>query len=310
MLSIIVCSRNIELLKSLEKNIHESVGCIHELIIIDNSKNEYSIYSAYNEGVKKSKFPYLCFVHEDVEFLTSNWAEKVISHLNEPNTGLIGVAGGQAMLRVPLGWPSLNAYYNITHSIYNKKNLKIEEKTTYPEKSDNKPISVVLLDGLFLCAKRELFNQIKFDENFKGFHGYDLDICLQAIHKGFYNYVVYDIEMKHFSTGKFDINFVKTVIKIHEKWSQYLPIFEHSYSPESISKVLYKAERSSYYRLRKRLVRAGMTNEDIYPILKKSILLSGNKFDKFFFNFLPIQLNYIRLTSIMRGVMIYQKQKK
>jgi len=46
---------------------------------------------------------------------------------------------------------------------------------------------------VFLCANRNLFSKIAFDENLKGFHGYDLDICLQSAFAGFQNYVVFDV---------------------------------------------------------------------------------------------------------------------
>lgn len=101
MLSIIVCSRNQTLPKEFTENVSTTVGVEYEIVAIDNSQNNYSIFSAYNLGFSKCKYPYLCFVHEDVQFHTQNWGEKIIAHLQEANTGILGLAGSDLVTRVP-----------------------------------------------------------------------------------------------------------------------------------------------------------------------------------------------------------------
>lgn len=66
MISIIICSRFQSISKELKDNIENTVGVVHEIICIDNSKSQYDIFSAYNEGVKRSQYPLLCFMHEDI----------------------------------------------------------------------------------------------------------------------------------------------------------------------------------------------------------------------------------------------------
>ena len=63
MISIIICSRFQSISKELKDNIENTVGVVHEIICIDNSKSQYDIFSAYNEGVKRSQYPLLCFMH-------------------------------------------------------------------------------------------------------------------------------------------------------------------------------------------------------------------------------------------------------
>lgn len=60
MISIIICSRFQSISKELKDNIENTVGVVHEIICIDNSKSQYDIFSAYNEGVKRSQYPLLC----------------------------------------------------------------------------------------------------------------------------------------------------------------------------------------------------------------------------------------------------------
>lgn len=55
MISCIICSRQPDISAELKENIATTVGCEYELVVIDNSKDEYSIFSAYNEGVRCAK---------------------------------------------------------------------------------------------------------------------------------------------------------------------------------------------------------------------------------------------------------------
>jgi len=74
MFSLIICSRNNDICDELKKNISLTIGSYkYEIIVVNNSKNEYSIFQAYNVGVRKAKFQYLCFMHEDILYLTNNW---------------------------------------------------------------------------------------------------------------------------------------------------------------------------------------------------------------------------------------------
>lgn len=305
MISIIICSKNKNTLLNLTSNIQKTIGCKYELVVIDNSQQQYSIFSAYNAGVEKSVMPYLCFVHEDVEFLTDSWGEKLINHLKSPKTGFIGVAGGEAMLRVPFGWPAVNGAYNITHSTLHQNKI-IDCKETFPAGGGLTPIPVVLLDGVFLATTKNLFQKIRFDEHLSGFHGYDLDISLQAIQNGYSNYVVFDIDIKHFSKGKFDRENVEALLKINAKWEKILPVFEHSYTPDLITKVLHKAEKSALKKLRRQMVRSGMSLQETLLILKKYSSITGNKLDNFLIHFEYIPLIFIKISSMLRGKMIYK----
>ena len=70
MISIIVCSINIEYFKGLKKSIENTIGSIeYEIIKIDNLQEKLPITKAYNLGISKSKYNFLVFVHEDVKHL-------------------------------------------------------------------------------------------------------------------------------------------------------------------------------------------------------------------------------------------------
>ena len=224
MISIIICSRNEDISNELKLNIQSTIGIDYELIVIDNSKNKYSIFSAYNKGVKEAKYSFLCFMHEDVLYHTNDWGKKVISHLTNPKVGIIGVAGGHLMPNCPAGWFSSDlSTINIIQSHYENG-----IKTTYHDKkfeySDSVTNEVVAVDGVWFCMPKFLFSTISFDEkNFEGFHCYDLDICLQVRSTGNIVLVVSDILLEHFSGGNTNQEWIENSIILHNKWKLLLP---------------------------------------------------------------------------------------
>src|SRR6478609_8828248 len=95
MISIVICSVQESYFVSLEINIHETIGEIdYEIIKIGNVVEKLSIAQAYNQGIEKSKFEFLLFIHEDIIFHTSNWGEILLSIFRaNSKIGLIGIAG-------------------------------------------------------------------------------------------------------------------------------------------------------------------------------------------------------------------------
>lgn len=80
MISIIICSKNKDLLKDVSANIELTIGVPYEIIAIENNKGEFGICKAYNDGASKAKYDIFCFMHEDISFETQNW---------EPNSLII-----------------------------------------------------------------------------------------------------------------------------------------------------------------------------------------------------------------------------
>ena len=44
MISIIICSMNPDISAELRQNIADTIGCEYELVVIDNSRNQLSIF--------------------------------------------------------------------------------------------------------------------------------------------------------------------------------------------------------------------------------------------------------------------------
>ena len=290
MLSIVVCSKHKTLSKDLVDNIAKTVGVEYEIITIDNSENKYSIFSAYNFGFRKSKYKYICFVHEDVYFHSLNWGEKVIDHVQDPGTGIIGLAGGDLVSRVPAAWSGfLSQSKNIIQS--DRTGKKPTKIIRLPENFNQSQRPVILLDGVFMCMRRELMEIIHFDEKINGFHGYDFDISIQSTVKGFVNYVIYDIELEHFSRGKTDAVYYRNLISVFKKWEQSLPLFLNDITQEQLTQIS-KIEENNLSRLIKKMVRKGFKSNEIKTeALYFADIINSKKAVKF----LGLRIFFIRL---------------
>ncbi|NLI71962.1 MAG: hypothetical protein GX361_04440 [Bacteroidales bacterium] len=264
MLSIIVCSnKDDEYFHNFTANLQDTVGVPFEVIRIDNSKNKHSIFSAYNLGASRSTMPYLCFVHEDVKFHTKNWGNKLITHLSVPKTGIVGIAGCTALTRIPTPWTWNPSFINIIQS--NNNSNKSKKTAKFPKNTNRTRESIVMLDGVFLCMRKDLFGTIKFDEIiFDDFHAYDFDICIQSHVQGYNNYMANDILIEHFSRGNRDYTYYNNLLKVYKKWEKHLPLYAENFSEKDRTKALGK-ERMQLDRL---IIKLSSTRFDKSEIMR------------------------------------------
>lgn len=266
-LSLIICSRYPDVTEELKRNIASTLGLvfgassnddrlsfvkknvvgtdnqmgliysntlfvndeIYELIVVDNSQGKYSILSAYNEGVKYASGEILCFMHEDILFHTQDWGKRVVEHFaTNPKVGLLGVMGTHFMSKYSSPWwaASMSSGQLIQGRTINGVYSCVEERLWGRKMSDS--IEAVMVDGLWMCVRKNLFDKglIRFDDKtFIGFHCYDADICLQIIQAGYEVRVAYDILIEHKSLGTPDLYYFSQLDLLYAKWINFLPLF-------------------------------------------------------------------------------------
>lgn len=230
MISCIICSRSSDISEELKKNIANTIGEEYELIIIDNSKNIYSIFSAYNEGVRRSKGDILCFMHEDIIYHADDWGIKIEKYFEDITIGLIGVCGSHFLSRAPIGWWKMAPF---TSYSYIQNGTESQEISLF--KGDDDLIDAVVCDGLCLFIRSSLFDKICFDEkNYDGFHFYDMDICMQVIQKGYRVCILKEILLEHFSTGNMNKKWNDNLCVFYKKWNYCLPIYKGIDFPQKV----------------------------------------------------------------------------
>ncbi|RZM04425.1 MAG: hypothetical protein EOO88_56000, partial [Pedobacter sp.] len=179
MISIITCVRHTERIEPLRRHIESTIGVQHELIAIDNSTNQYSIFQAYNKGVELSRFPFLLFMHDDIWYHTDDWGKKLAAHFTDPQTGATGICGTPYIAWNAGGWWSPGEGY--LHILQSQKRGMEPEMQEFAPSNNYQPFGqVVALDGVWFCIRKELFDKIRFDDKtYNGFHLYDVDIIKQ-----------------------------------------------------------------------------------------------------------------------------------
>lgn len=221
MISIIICSRNKTINNDFIENIKSTIGCAYELIVIDNSQNQYSIFEAYNLGIEKSSGEFSCFIHDDVFFHTYGWGT-IINRIFSENqdVGLIGVAGAKIKTKMPSAWWDCAENQKVIHIIQHFPNREKKKWNFGFENEQN--TEVVAIDGVFMVMRND--KQIRFEDKMKGFHNYDLNISFEYIKKGYKIVVTNEVLIEHFSLGTLNEAWVRSTHKIHDIYIKLLPL--------------------------------------------------------------------------------------
>ncbi|WP_089754782.1 glycosyltransferase [Chryseobacterium soldanellicola] len=279
MISIIISSYLPQYFSALEENISGSIGVAYEIIKIDNP-GLMGICKAYNQGAKKAKYENLLFIHEDLLFRTQNWGKNLLNHLNQSDTGIIGVAGSSYVPYAPSSW-TVSDKYNFVNIIQGNKENKDSFLIHTTKNNRNKVFAV---DGVFIAIKKEKFAGYLFNEDLlKGFHGYDLEFSLR-VSKKFQNYVVDDILIEHFSKGNLDKTWMDTNIVVKQNTGTD---FQKNIDSQTEKKV-FLGFLHNYFKY--------------YPINRKTII--------FTLKFYPKKLNFKDHFTIVKKYFNYIKYSK
>ena len=224
MLSLIICSKNPEDLHAITRQVKQTIGIPHEIIAIDNATGRYGICEAYNQGASRSKYDYLCFMHEDVCFHSDDWGVRVVEALGNPDMGLLGIMGSTAKTKAPSGW-SLATDMDLTRLNFIQRLPNGESRHSLINPAGGLLAEVVTLDGCWLCTRKDVWLKIPFDqETFRNFHFYDLDYALRVFKAGYKVCVLYGVMIEHVSLGNFNGQWIEEALVFRKKWRGQLPV--------------------------------------------------------------------------------------
>lgn len=158
-----------------------------------------SLAQGYNRGIAATTGDYIILSHDDIEFLSPDFAQRLAEHL--AHFDLIGIAGTTRLCHpmwIKAGFPHIFGQVAHPHELGGYMvDIYSATRRTVPK--------IQALDGLFLAMHRRVAAAIPFDEQtFDGFHCYDVDFSFRAHLAGFRLAVACDIPILHYSKGKFD----------------------------------------------------------------------------------------------------------
>ena len=171
-------------------------GVPHEIIAIRDAS---SLAEAYNRGLDHATGDVIVLSHDDIDVLAPDFAVRLLTHLRTYD--VVGVVGGTRMtgpLPIWAGHPNLRGW--ITYHAPDSAEWHVHLL-------DPQPVAggVMVLDGVLLVARREVFTSVRFDAvTFDGFHGYDIDWSYRAALAGFRLAAAGDLRLVHASRGRYD----------------------------------------------------------------------------------------------------------
>jgi len=225
--SIIICSRNPAEASSVRRNLLGTAKYPKslEIIVIDNREKNEGLCAVYNQGIAKANGRVLVFMHEDVWMMEKDWDTVLLKKFRElPDMQILGVAGSSVLVHEPYAlWAAAGIPYTfgkVVHLIEKNKEFFL---SIFNDKDGDQ--EAVVVDGLWIAARKTLFEKCRFDEQiFTRFHFYDLDICMQALEFGKV-FVTTDIRVLHKSEGTFKEEWKDWSKIFIEKWKDKLPAY-------------------------------------------------------------------------------------
>ena len=207
--SVVISTRKIddEYLKHVEKMFsHPNT----EILMYEND-GEMSLTQIYNKGLKESVNDIVVFMHDDLILETSNMTPKIVKLFEKhPDYGIIGIAGTDK-LTSGRWWDNRENMFGVVGHIHEgKRHVNHYSKGVFNDVLKD----VVIVDGLFFMVRKSLLKK-EFNEQFNGFHFYDISFCVENQFEG----------VKIGLTTKFGITH-KSVGITNKQWEKNKLLFE------------------------------------------------------------------------------------
>jgi glycosyltransferase involved in cell wall biosynthesis len=191
-----------------------------------------SLAQTYNEILSESKTDIVVLCHDDIYFDTNSWYHKLIKHFDKSDFGIIGMAGTTYMPASGMWWEDRRKMIGIVN--HESEGKKWTSK--YADDLNNNIKQTVIVDGLFIAIHKKRIKQ-NFNEDFKGFHFYDIPFCFENHLSGVKVGVITNIRITHKSIGQTNEQWEKNRILFSEKFKDNLP-YKLPFDPSSKVKVL------------------------------------------------------------------------
>jgi len=192
-----------------------------EVQIVEKINNgEKSLSEVYNEILDESQYDIVVLCHDDLEFDTNKWGDKLLKSFEKnPEYGILGLAGTKFLDKSGQWW-------KVPHTMFGIVNHKHEGKkwtSTYSKNLNDRIEETILVDGLFIAIDKNKIKH-KFDESIPGFHFYDLGFCLPNYLDGVKIGVIFNNRVTHLSIGQTNEQWEINRQFFSEKYESNLPI--------------------------------------------------------------------------------------
>lgn len=209
-----------ELIEHFKKSSGYEKG-IHVIEKINNG--EKSLAQVYNEIIEESPNDIIVLTHDDIYFDTTAWYSKIVRHFEKSDFGILGMAGTTYLGSTGMWWEQDKRKNMIGIVNHESQGKKWESK--YSEGFGSDIRQSVIVDGVFMAIHKKRIKK-NFNENFKGFHFYDLPFCFENHLEGVKVGVITNIRITHKSIGM-----------TNDQWEENRKLFVETYSDKLPSRI-------------------------------------------------------------------------
>lgn len=215
--SVVISTRKID--EDYVKLVKKSFSHPKTEILIYENNGEFSLAQLYNKGLDESTNNIVVFMHDDILIETTNVTTK-INRLFEthPEHGIIGLAG-TTNLTTGVWWQDRDSMQGQVKHEYKGKIHRNNYSKTFGEDLKD----VVIVDGLFFAVSKDRL-KTRFDDEFPGFHFYEIPFCVSNFVKQVKVGVTTKILVVHKSIGETDKKWEKNKLFFEAKYGHLLPL--------------------------------------------------------------------------------------
>jgi hypothetical protein len=209
MVSVVISTRKID--STYYDHVKRMFSHPNTEILMYENDGEMSLTQVYNKGLKESVNDIVVFMHDDLILETSNMTPKIVKLFEKhPDYGIIGIAGTDK-LTSGRWWDNRENMFGVVGHIHEgKRHVNHYSKGVFNDVLKD----VVIVDGLFFMVRKSLLKK-EFNEQFEGFHFYDISFCVENQFEG----------VKIGLTTKFGVTH-KSVGMTNKQWEKNKLLFE------------------------------------------------------------------------------------
>ena len=189
-----------------------------------------SVFRNYNllldKAAEQENLEALVLLHQDVELVDEDFAEKVRGALADPEVAIVGCAGAIGVRSIAW-WQGALTWAGLTHRYPEYGGGDFPAISWRPETIPAYATTgeVDSVDGFVMALSPWAVRNLRFDESLGKLHGYDFDICMQARAAG-KKVATADFRAIHHHTLELvqePETWIQTYVRLAEKWADQLP---------------------------------------------------------------------------------------
>ena len=217
-ITVVISTRKID--DNYVKHVEKMFSHPKTEILIYENEGEYTLPQIYNVGLRDSINDIVVFMHDDLILETPNITPKVIRLFEEnPEYGILGLAGTDNLMS-GTWWQDRESMYGVVgHEHEGKRHVNHYSKQSFGDK----PKEVIIVDGLFIMVHKKRIKHT-FNEEFKGFHFYDLPFCVDNHLDGIKVGVTTKIMVTHKSIGMTNKQWEKNKLFFEALYEKNFPL--------------------------------------------------------------------------------------